>query len=392
MKLNKAQMHKRPTYETLVKDTILEPKDKIALPDRAATILRKTQQLTRYDDAEFLDLEKDNENIAKERAQQARINAAAGASTSGSIAEQHALAGPPGPPGPPGQQGPPGQPGPQGPGGPSGGQGPSGPSGPSASGGMPRHHQDGGHGQPPNAPLQTHSTTNPHPPPPPSSGPKVMTGTSQQRKPEVFDLTIGDTVMEANTETERELAERIRQVKQKRVDIKQIVSHHMGPSGADSIDQSYVDSLIKQARPRPGGTPTEPVYAPGWQQPTGPQGPGAAPIAASVSGGKATGGKAVKMIPTQRIQKGHRLRITGKNKPNELVIHMQPGPAETPAGMAPPPGGPPPPSSGRGRIKKFKEADGTMVKGRFLNAKAEKVRQTLKAAFNKAEPTQLTSV
>ena len=61
MKLNKAQMHQRPTYETLVKDEILEPKDKIALPDRTATILRKTQQLSRDDDAEFLDLEKDNE-------------------------------------------------------------------------------------------------------------------------------------------------------------------------------------------------------------------------------------------------------------------------------------------------------------------------------------------
>ncbi len=57
MKLNKSQMHQRPTYETLVQDTILEPKDKIALPDRQATILRTTQQLTRYDDAEFLDLE-----------------------------------------------------------------------------------------------------------------------------------------------------------------------------------------------------------------------------------------------------------------------------------------------------------------------------------------------
>ena len=115
MKLNKAQMHKRPTYETLVKDTILEPKDKIALPDRMATILRKTQQLTRYDDAEFLDLEKDNEQIAKERAQQANIEAAAGASTGGSIAQQHALAGTPGPPGPPGQPGQPGGQGPQGP-------------------------------------------------------------------------------------------------------------------------------------------------------------------------------------------------------------------------------------------------------------------------------------
>ena len=69
-KLVKAELHKRPTYETLVRDTILNPKDKIALPDRQATILRKTQQLTRYDEAEVLDLEKDNENIAKEKAQQ----------------------------------------------------------------------------------------------------------------------------------------------------------------------------------------------------------------------------------------------------------------------------------------------------------------------------------
>ncbi len=69
MNLNRAQMHQRPTHETLVKDTILEPKGGIALPDRTATVLRKIQQLSRYDDAEFLDLEKDNENIAKERAQ-----------------------------------------------------------------------------------------------------------------------------------------------------------------------------------------------------------------------------------------------------------------------------------------------------------------------------------
>ncbi len=61
MKLNKAQMHQRPTYETLVKDTILEPKDRIALPDSTAQIPRKTQQLSRYDDDEFFDLEKDNE-------------------------------------------------------------------------------------------------------------------------------------------------------------------------------------------------------------------------------------------------------------------------------------------------------------------------------------------
>ena len=84
-KLIKSQLKQRPTYETLVKDTILEPKDKIALPDRQATILRKTQQLSRYDDVEFIDLEKDQENIAKEQAQQMNVKAAA--SAIGSIAE-----------------------------------------------------------------------------------------------------------------------------------------------------------------------------------------------------------------------------------------------------------------------------------------------------------------
>ena len=134
-KLNKAQMHQRPTYETLIKDTILEPKDKIALPDRQATILRKTQQLSRYDDSEFLDLEKDNENIAKEQSQQNTINAAAGNSTGGSIAETRAFPpggggrpgrpgrrGQPRKPGRSGQPGLPGQPGQQGPQGPSGGE------------------------------------------------------------------------------------------------------------------------------------------------------------------------------------------------------------------------------------------------------------------------------
>ena len=65
-KLLKSQLKQRPTYETFIKDTILEPKNKISLPDRQATILRKTHQLSRYDDIEFIDLEKDHENIAKE--------------------------------------------------------------------------------------------------------------------------------------------------------------------------------------------------------------------------------------------------------------------------------------------------------------------------------------
>ena len=66
-KILKAQLHKIPTYQALIRDSVLDPKGKIALPDRQATILRKTQQLSRYDDSEFFDLEK-HENIAKEQA------------------------------------------------------------------------------------------------------------------------------------------------------------------------------------------------------------------------------------------------------------------------------------------------------------------------------------
>ena len=64
-KIFTADMKRRPTYETLVRDTILNPKDKINLPDREATLLRNTQQLSRCDDDDFLGLEKDNEKIQK---------------------------------------------------------------------------------------------------------------------------------------------------------------------------------------------------------------------------------------------------------------------------------------------------------------------------------------
>lgn len=60
---NKMTMNKRPTYETLVKDTILEPKDRIALPNRQATILRNTQKLSQFDDPAFLDLEETQQKI-----------------------------------------------------------------------------------------------------------------------------------------------------------------------------------------------------------------------------------------------------------------------------------------------------------------------------------------
>ena len=54
-KLNITQYHPRPTYSTLVRDTILEPRDKINLPNRQATLLRSTQRLSQWDNPEFID-------------------------------------------------------------------------------------------------------------------------------------------------------------------------------------------------------------------------------------------------------------------------------------------------------------------------------------------------
>ena len=68
--LAKKTMHQRPTYETLVRDTILEPRDKINLPNRKATLLRSNQKLQMFDDESFLDLDEENKRIAAERMQQ----------------------------------------------------------------------------------------------------------------------------------------------------------------------------------------------------------------------------------------------------------------------------------------------------------------------------------
>lgn len=108
MKLFKAQMHPRATYESLVRDTILNPKDKIALPNRKATQLRSTQQLSQWDDSEFLDLQDLSENITKNRLHQAQFEQTMGHNPGGTRAVQEAMQPPPPPPDD--NQGPPSQP------------------------------------------------------------------------------------------------------------------------------------------------------------------------------------------------------------------------------------------------------------------------------------------
>ena len=71
----KSQMHRMPTYDEVLYDTVLHPTDKIALPDRMATQLRNTHQLTRFDEVdETPDLAGEQAKIAKERLRQAALH------------------------------------------------------------------------------------------------------------------------------------------------------------------------------------------------------------------------------------------------------------------------------------------------------------------------------
>ncbi len=74
--MQKELYHKKPTYEEMVKESITNPTDKIALPDREATQLRNTPQLTRYDDESLLDLNSDNQHLIMEQLKQITLRQA----------------------------------------------------------------------------------------------------------------------------------------------------------------------------------------------------------------------------------------------------------------------------------------------------------------------------
>ena len=64
----KSQMHRMPTYDEVIYDTVINPTDRISLPDRMATQLRNTHQLTRFDEVdETPDLAGEQDKISKER-------------------------------------------------------------------------------------------------------------------------------------------------------------------------------------------------------------------------------------------------------------------------------------------------------------------------------------
>ena len=64
----KSQMHRMPTYDEVIYDTVINPTARINLPDRRATQLRNTHQLTRFDEVDqTIDLAEEQEKITKHK-------------------------------------------------------------------------------------------------------------------------------------------------------------------------------------------------------------------------------------------------------------------------------------------------------------------------------------
>ena len=68
--------HRKPTYDELIQEAIIHPTDMIKYPNRIATQLRNTPQLTRFDDENFLDTAVLNSNAMKQNMQQTALQKA----------------------------------------------------------------------------------------------------------------------------------------------------------------------------------------------------------------------------------------------------------------------------------------------------------------------------
>ena len=233
-KIFTADMKRRATYETLVRDTILNPKDKINLPDREATLLRNTQQLSRYDDDDFLGLEKDNNQITKERIQQIEITKLVSDTHTKTITVEKAMQEQPKDPNQfqsstsPGAPPPPTQPPPPFP--------PSNPkflTGASSSGHLPpKPHTPGDYAI---------ASSSGGPPPPPPSGPKKGQAPAAV---EQFDMTIDDDMDESYDKFSQMLEEALEAEQRKKNSIAAQIQNHLGPHSS-TADQSFVSRLVE---------------------------------------------------------------------------------------------------------------------------------------------------
>ena len=68
--------HRKPTYDELIQEAFINPTETIKYPNKIATQVRNTPQLTRFDDESFLDMSTINSNAMKQTIQQTAVQRA----------------------------------------------------------------------------------------------------------------------------------------------------------------------------------------------------------------------------------------------------------------------------------------------------------------------------
>ena len=68
--------HRKPTYDELIQEAVINPTETIKYPNRIATQLRNTAQLTRFDDESYLEMSTINSNAIKQNMQQTAVQRA----------------------------------------------------------------------------------------------------------------------------------------------------------------------------------------------------------------------------------------------------------------------------------------------------------------------------
>jgi len=214
----KSTMQKRPTFEELLNDTVLNPKDKIALPNRQATQLRNTQYLSMWDDPTFLDLDEQAKNITINQIHNNELKTIIQSSTHTTLAEETARRPPPSPPDEPMPPGPPAPP------------------------NVPRFSR----GTQSTADTAAQTSTFNRPPPPSGGSSRIMnTASSSTQTADQFDMTIDDDMDDRYDDMQRILAAHEEFKRQHRMSIAQQIANHLGPHSS-TADQSFVSRLVEE--------------------------------------------------------------------------------------------------------------------------------------------------
>ncbi len=260
--MQKETYHKKPTYDEMVKESITNPTDKIGLPDRMATQLRNTPQLTRYDDESLLDLNSDNQHLIMEQLKQITLRQAVSTHTIHTHTVERAMnedasmpQAPPAPPPPPAAA--------------------SKLNHSASSQTAPKFQTSSGSQTSPEPQMRNSGQAGPPPPPPAAGAAAARTIDPNMDAHLQQQYSYAQAQMAHNEKNQREMKEMLQRS----------MNAHLGPQGTTNVlHQQFITQVMEGKATSSAPPPADPVTTGGSYNPKPPPPPSGAPIIASTVG------------------------------------------------------------------------------------------------------------